>query len=135
MGERERGKGLFFCHIVVWSFYSKNKRKGWVFMTMSILGLYQLFDNFDQRESGIIVTAYRKGLMQYMGLGLRRTDWYDWQSLIKRQNCYSFGIWTKKDWEMEFVQYFDQEMTFICPTPLPFLKNTLSPVILMVVRN
>ena len=49
-------------------------------------------------------------------------------------------MWTKKDWEMEFVQYFDQEMTFICPhpphpTPLPFLKNTLSPVILMVVRN
>lgn len=32
-------------------------------MTMSILGLYQLFDNFDQRESGIIVTAYPKGLM------------------------------------------------------------------------
>ena len=73
--------------------------------------------------------------MQYMGLGLRRTDWYHWQSLIKRENCYSFGIWTKKDWEMEFVQYFDQEMTFICPTPLPFLKNTLFPVILMVVRN
>ena len=47
-------------------------------MTMSILGLYQLFDNFDQRESGIIVTAYPKGLMQYMGLGLRRTDWYHW---------------------------------------------------------
>ena len=50
-------------------------------------------------------------------------------------------MWTKKDLEMEFVQYFDQEMTFICPTPpppptlLPFLKNTLSPVILMVVRN
>lgn len=86
--ERERGKGLFFCHIVVWSFYSKNKRKGWVFMTMSILGLYQLFDNFDQRESGIIVTAYPKGLIQYMGLGLRRTDWYHWQSLIKRKNCY-----------------------------------------------
>ena len=43
--ERERRKGLFFCHIVVWSFYSKNKRKGWVFMTVSILGLYRLFDN------------------------------------------------------------------------------------------
>lgn len=48
-------------------------------------------------------------------------------------------MWTKKGWEMEFVQYFDQEMTFICPTPPPtpllFLKNTLSPVILIVVRN
>lgn len=43
-------------------------------------------------------------------------------------------MWTKKSWEMEFVQYFDQEMTFICPTPLPFLKNTLSPVILMVLE-
>ena len=116
MGERERKRAVF-CHIVVWSFYSKNKRKGWVFMTMSILGLYQLFDNFDQRESGIIVTAYPKGLIQYMGLGLRRTDWYHWQSLIKRKNCY----WDvdKKGWEMEFVQYFDQEMTFICPTPPP----------------
>ena len=28
-------------------------------------------------------------------------------------------MWTKKDLEMEFVQYFDQEMTFICPTPPP----------------
>ena len=28
-------------------------------------------------------------------------------------------MWTKKDLEMEFVQYFYQEMTFICPTPPP----------------
>ena len=48
--EREReGKGCFFA--TLWSGPStqRKKRKGWVFMTMSILGLYQLFDNFDQR--------------------------------------------------------------------------------------
>ena len=44
-------------------------------------------------------------------------------------------MWTKKGWEMEFVQYFDREMTLISPPLLPFLKNTLSPVILMVDRN
>ena len=66
-------------------------------MTMSILGLYQLFDNFDQRESGIIVTAYHKGLMQYMGLGLRRTDWYHWQSLFKKKLL--LGCGQKKTWK------------------------------------
>lgn len=55
-------------------------------MTMSILGLYQLFDNFEQRECGIIVIAYRKDLM--LGLELRKTDWYHWQSLFKRKSCY-----------------------------------------------
>lgn len=55
--------------------------------------------------------------------------------LLKDKIVIHLGFGQKKDWEMEFVQYFDQEMTFICPTPLPFLKNTLSPVILMVVRN
>ena len=39
-------------------------------------------------------------------------------------------MWTKKDLEMEFVQYFDQEMTFICPTPpppTPFFPSLKTP--------
>ena len=34
-------------------------------------------------------------------------------------------MWTKKGWEMEFVQYFDREMTLIFPPPpfFPFLKT------------
>lgn len=46
MGEREE-KGCFFA--TLWSGPSTQRFIYGYVMTMSILGLYQLFDNFDQR--------------------------------------------------------------------------------------
>ena len=138
MGERERKRAVILPHCgLVLLLKEKKGKVGYLWLCQSLVCINCLI---------ILIKDSLASLWQLIPRAWCNTWDWDWEgqigitgNLLLKEKIV-IGMWTKKDLEMEFVQYFDQEMTFICPTPppptlLPFLKNTLSPVILMVVRN